>query len=231
MTPLLRRRLAIVVLLATLFTGLWQVGKAGIASLYYFPAAYALEQWQRATTKPEAEALQSAQHHIGAALSLQPQNPHYQLVAAKINEWAWYSGMLSTTAVSQNEQIYLQAIALRPQWPVAYADYGYFLATVQQRLADAWQQFALAERYGAYLPDVHRKILQVAFANWPALTVAQKAAVFRRVEHAIGGPLQADTFRLIRLYQQQRQQCIYLRKKLADKPAWSLVQQRLCPAG
>ena len=230
MTALQRRRFAIVVLLVVLLTALWQVGKAGIASLYYFPAAYALEQWQQFTAKPEVEALQSAQQHIGAALNLQPQNPHYQLVAAKINEWAWYSGMLSTAAVSQNEQIYLQAIALRPQWPVAYADYGYFLATVQQRLADAWQQFALAEHYGAYLPDVHQKILQVAFANWPALTVAQKAAVFRRVEHAIGGPLQRDTFRLIQLYQQQRQQCIYLRKKLADKPVWPQVRQRLCPA-
>lgn len=228
MTVLQRRRFAILVLLTALLTALWQVGKAGLASLYYFPAAYALEQWQLSTEKPETAALQSAQQHIGSALELQPQNPHYQLVEAKINEWAWYSGMLSTDAVSQNEQIYLQAIALRPQWPVAYADYGYFLATVQQRLADAWQQFAQAERHGAYLPDVHQKILQVAFANWNALTVAQKAALFRRVEHAIGGPLQAETFRLIQLYQQQRQQCIYLRKKLSDKPVWSQVRQRLC---
>lgn len=230
MTALLRRRSAIVLLLLVLVAALWPVCKAGIASLYYFPAAYALEQWQKASTKPEAAALQSARQQIAGALHWQPHNPHYQLVAAKIAEWAWYSGVLSTEAISQNERIYQQAIALRPLWPVAYADYGYFLATVQQRLNDAWQQFALAERYGPYLPDVHEKILQVAFAYWPALTVAQKATVFQRVANAMGGPLQGDTIRIIQNYQQQRQQCLYLRKKLANSPAWPEVRQRLCPA-
>jgi len=230
MTAVLRRRSAILVLMAALVTALWPVCKAAIASLYYFPASHALEQWQQSPDKPAETALNDAQQQIAAALHWQPENPHYQLVAAKIAEWAWYGGVLTTAAISHNEKIYQHAIALRPHWPVAYADYGYFLATVQQRLSDAWQQFALAERYGPYLPDVHKKILQVAFANWPELTVAQKATVFQRVANAMGGPLQADTIKIIQRYQQQRQQCIYLRKKLADKPVWPEISPRLCPA-
>lgn len=230
MNPLLLRRGLILSGLFLLLALMWPVIKAGIASLYYFPAAYAVEQWQQSSAKPEAAQLQSAQEQINAALSWQPQNPHYQLMSAKIAEWAWFSGQLSTADISKNEQIYQQAIVQRPKWPVAYADYGYFLATVQLRLADAWTQLQLAEQHGAYLPEVHEKILLVAFSNWHALSVAQKAAVFARVARAMGGPLQTNTLRLIKQYQLERQQCIYLRKRLAAQDIWTDVQHQLCPA-
>lgn len=229
MKPLLLRRSLIIGGLGVLLALIWPVIKAGVASLYYFPAAYAVEQWQQSSAKPEAAQLQMAQEQINTALSWQPQNPHYQLMAAKIAEWAWFSGQLSTDLISNNEQIYQRAIAQRPSWPVAYADYGYFLATVQLRLADGWAQLQLAEQHGGYLPEVHEKILLVAFSNWHALTVAQKAAVFARVANAMGGPLQANTIRLIKQYQLERQQCIYLRKKLAAQDSWADVQRQLCP--
>lgn len=229
MKPLLLRRSLIIGGLGILLALIWPVIKAGVASLYYFPAAYAVEQWQQSSAKPEAAQLQMAQEQINTALSWQPQNPHYQLMAAKIAEWAWFSGQLSTDLISNNEQIYQRAIAQRPSWPVAYADYGYFLATVQLRLADGWAQLQLAEQHGGYLPEVHEKILLVAFSNWHALTVAQKAAVFARVANAMGGPLQANTIRLIKQYQLERQQCIYLRKKLAAQDSWADVQRQLCP--
>jgi hypothetical protein len=230
MSPLLLRRGLILCGLCALLVLMWPVVKAGLASLYYFPAAYAVEQWQKSSDKPSAEQLHSAQQQIQLSLQWQPQNPHYQLMAAKIAEWAWFSGQLSTEAISKNEQIYQHAIAQRPSWPVAYADYGYFLATVQLRLADAWQQLELAEKYGAYLPEVHEKILLVAFSNWSALSVAQKATVFGRVAAAMGGPLQGNTIRLIKQYQLERQQCIYLRKKLAASAHWTDVQRQLCTA-
>lgn len=226
-----QRRILIPIALVLLAAAMWPVLKASLASLYYFPAAYAVEQWQQSAEKPEAKQIEQAKSHIAAALHWQPDNPHYQLMAAKIAEWGWFSGLLSTDALSANEQIYQQAIAQRPDWPVAYADYGYFLATVQQRLTDAWLQFALAEQHGAFLPEVHEKILAVAFANWPALTVAQKAAVFRRVQTAIGGPLQAKTIKLIRQYKQQRLQCLYLRKQLTEPALRSQVVGQLCPQG
>ena len=148
MSALVLRRALIVASMLALMVAMWLVTKAGIASLYYFPAAYAVEQWQKASDKPDAEQLQRAQLQIASALAWQPQNPHYQLMAAKIAEWAWFSGQLSTAAISKNEQIYQHAIAQRPDWPVAYADYGYFLATVQLRLADGLAQLELAARHG-----------------------------------------------------------------------------------
>lgn len=230
MSALIVRRTVIVGAVVMLLALMWPVMKAGIAGLYYFPAAYAVEQWQQSTAKPDSDQLSTAQAQIAAALQWQPENPHYQLMAAKIAEWAWFSGQLSTELINKNEQIYQQAIAQRPSWPVAYADYGYFLATVQLRLADAWIQLQRAEQHGAYLPEVHEKILLVAFSNWHALDVAQKAKVFARVAEAMGGPLQTNTIRLIKQYQLERQQCIYLRKKLAAAAIWPDLQRRLCPA-
>ncbi len=230
MSALVLRRALIVASMLALMVAMWLVTKAGIASLYYFPAAYAVEQWQKASDKPDAEQLQRAQLQIASALAWQPQNPHYQLMAAKIAEWAWFSGQLSTAAISKNEQIYQHAIAQRPDWPVAYADYGYFLATVQLRLADGLAQLELAARHGGYLPEVHEKILLVSFSNWAALTVAQKAAVFARVAAAMGGPLQGNSIRLIKQYQLERQHCIYLRKRMAANDAWPEVRRQLCPA-
>lgn len=230
MNSVLLRRSLVVGSLIALSLAVWPVAKSAVASTYYFPAAYALEQWQKSSEKPDTEQLQSAQEQIQAALQWQPQNPHYQLMAAKIAEWAWFSGLITTDLISKNERIYQQAIAQRPSWPVAYADYGYFLATIQFRLGDAWQQLELAEKYGGYLPEVHEKILLVAFSNWSALSVAQKSVVFARVANAMGGPLQVNTVRLIKQYQLERQQCIYLRKKLASSQAWPYVQAKLCPA-
>lgn len=228
MNGLLWRRIAIGCGFVALVVATWSPIKAGVASLYYFPASYAVNQWQQSTTKPESQQLLDAQEHINNALAWQPENPHYQLMAAKIAEWAWFSGQLSTDAIAKNEQIYQHAIALRPDWPVAYADYAYFLATVQFRLADAWQQLELAQQHGAHLPEVHEKILVVAFSNWSALSVQQKAAVFTRVASAIGGPLQGNTIKLVKQYQMQRQQCIFLGKRLATHPAWPNVQRQLC---
>lgn len=230
MNALMLRRGMILLAMVTLTILMWSSLKAGLANLYYFPAAYALEKWQNSTAKPDSEELTAAQQHISSAVHWQPQNPHYQLTAAKIAEWAWYSGQLSTELVSKNEQIYQDAIAQRPHWPVAYADYAYFLATVQLRLSDAWEQLQLAERYGQFLPEVHEKFLQVAFSNWKALDVEKKAEAFARVAAAMGGPLQHNTIRLIKQYQLERQQCIYLRKKLAGSERWPDVQRRLCPA-
>lgn len=231
MNSLLLRRVMIAVGLLVLPMLLWPAIKAGIGSLYYFPAAYAVEQWQKSTDKPATEQLTSAQEDIAQAVFWQPDNPHYQLMAAKIAEWAWFSGQLSTAEISKNEQIYQRAIAMRPSWPVAYADYGYFLATAQLRLADAWLQLQQAEQHGRYLPEVHEKILLVAFSNWPALSVEQKSAVFQRVAAAMGGPLQRETIRLIKQYKQEKQQCIFLRKRLQAAAVWPQLQRQLCGAG
>ncbi len=225
-TALLGRRLIIVGCIALLVAAMSMVWRAGMASLYYFPASFRLEQWDKASEKPQADDLAATAELAKAALAYQPDNPHYLLLNAKINEWRWYSGVLSSAEIAANEAIYQQAIALRPSWPVAYADYGYFLAATQLRLTEAWQQLVLARQKGPYLPEVQQKNLSVAFSFWPQLSVAQKAEVYQQVELGMSGALANVTRTTIQQYQKQQLVCQYLRVK--QSPVWPKVQSSIC---
>lgn len=228
-TRLLASGLLAVMVLALLLLA----GRAGLASLYYFPASFALQQWQSQqnndlNARPTTEQLQRAQSLLTQAVALQPQNPHYLLTLAKINEWAWYSGAMDSRSVAQNEAIYQQAIALRPDWPVAYADFAYFRAVIQGRLSDSWELLAQATAKGPYLPEVQQKWLSIAFSQWPQLSVAQKAQVWQRVEMGVRGPLRAVTLRQIKNFSMQRQSCILLSRRLFAETFWPQLRPVVC---
>jgi hypothetical protein len=222
------RRLSILALAAVTVALLALSFQAGLASLYYFPAQFRLEQWEKSTDKPTSADLAHTAELIANAVRLQPDNPHYLLLSAKVNEWRWYSGELSSAQIKANEQLYQQAIALRPSWPVAYADYAYFLAVTQFRLTDAWQQLQLATERGAYLPQVQQKFLSVAFSFWQSLSVQQKAEVYRRVELGFAGALFEQTRRAVEQAGKQSQICRYLRLKQDGQPVWQKVRQNVC---
>lgn len=225
-SALVSRRFVIVgaiLLLSAVLTSVW---RAGLASLYYFPASFRLEQWDKANVKPQADDLIATASLAKSALELQPDNPHYLLLNAKINEWSWYSGVLNSSDVAANEAIYQKAIALRPSWPVAYADYAYYLAVTQLRLTEAWQQLMLARQKGRFLPEVQQKYLAVAFSFWPQLSVAQKADVYQQIELGMSGALFATTRAAIQQFNKQQLVCQYLRvKRSAVLPK---VQNSLC---
>ncbi len=225
-TAVLSRRVVIVVAIGLLSTLMAMVWQAGLASLYYFPASFRLEQWDKANAKPDADDLTGTAQLAEAALAYQPDNPHYLLLKAKVNEWRWYSGVLSSADVAANEAIYQQAIALRPSWPVAYADHAYFLAVTQLRLTEAWQQLMIARQKGPYLPEVQQKFLAVAFSFWPQLSVAQKADVYRQIELGMSGALFFTTRASIQQFNKQQLVCQYLRVKRS--PVWLKVQDNLC---
>ncbi len=226
MSALLWRRLWLCGLAVSVAALMGLAVQAGVASLHYFQAAFALERWQQ--DKPDAAQYQHAAAAIAAAAELQPGNPHYLLMRAKINEWGWHTGYLNTDALAKNESLYLQAIALRPDWPVAYADYGYYLGFTQFRLTEAWTQMQLALRYGAYLPQVHQKFLSLSFQYWQYLSAGQKAEVFRYLQRTVFGELGGQTIRLVTQFQLQRQVCIYLSRRVAERTEWPQLQSRLC---
>lgn len=225
-TTLLGRRLVIIGCMALLLAVMSLVWRAGLASLYYFPASFRLEQWDKVNVKPQADDLAATAELAQSALALQPDNPHYLLLNAKINEWRWFSGVLSSAEVAANEAIYQKAIALRPSWPVAYADHGYFLAATQLRLTEAWQQLLVARQKGPYLPEVQQKFLAVAFSFWPQLSVAQKAEVYRLIEAGMSGALFNITRSTVQQFNKQQLVCQYLRVK--QSPVWHKVQTNLC---
>lgn len=227
MSPILRRRMLLTVLALPLAGLMFLAGQAGIASLYYFQAAFALDHWQQ--QPPVADDYQQAATAISQAAALQPGNPHYLLMQAKINEWGWHSGYLNTEALAGNEALYQQAIALRPDWPVAYADYGFFLGHTQFRLTDAWTQMTLARQHGAYLPQVQQKFLSLSFQYWPYWSAGQKAEIFKYLQQTLFGHLSGQAIALVQQFKLQRQSCLYLRRRAATEPQWPQVERQLCP--
>ena len=222
------RRFLIVIFAAAVSVLLVLSFNAGLASLYYFPAQFRVEQWEKSADKPAATDLQHTAELVANAVRLQPDNPHYLLLSAKINEWRWYSGVLSSADIKANEQLYQHAIALRPSWPVAYADYAYFLAVTQFRLTDAWQQLQLARQHGAFLPEVIDKYLVVTFSNWQLLSVAQKAQVFKLVESSFLSPRMPLLSRRIKQFGKANLFCLYLQSKLANEPGWPSARPAVC---
>jgi len=222
------RRGALMLLVAGVLALMLPALQAGLASLYYFPAQFRLDQWNKSSDKPAADDLAHTAELVANAVRLQPDNPHYLLLSAKVNEWRWYSGVLSSSDILANEQLYQRAIAMRPSWPVAYADYAYFLAITQFRLTDAWQQLELAKQYGAFLPEVMDKYLLVAFSNWPLLSVAQKAEVFQMVETSFLSARRPLLSRRIKEYGKENLFCLYLQSKLASEPTWPSARTAVC---
>lgn len=220
------RQLCLLTLVFPLAGLMLLAAQAGYASLYYFQATFALERWPQ--QQPDLAEYNKTFAAISAASRLQPNNPHYLLVQAKIIEWGWHSGHVPTSALTGNEALYQQAIRLRPDWPVAYADYGYYLGHTQFRLTDAWEQMRLARSHGAFLPQVQQKFLSFSFQYWRYLSASQKAEIFVYLQQTLFGHLQNQTIDLIRQFNMQRLSCIYLSRRAAAEPDWARLQPRLC---
>ncbi len=224
---LLRRRLLALVLLIgnlLLFVPVWQ---AGMASANFFRVQFLLNEWDKNSDNLTPERYQQAQRLMEATLAKEPDHPHYLLSMAKVLEWGWFKGLRPASDMAVVESFYQQAIQLRPHWPNAYADYAWYLSTVQFRLTDAFTQLALAEQYGPYMPEVLQRTLAVVYSQWPHLNAAQKAMGYRVLAQSIeANPrLYNSVLQLVKQYRMQRLGCIYLQARPAQYSA--LAEQRL----
>lgn len=192
-----------------------QVWRAGMASAYFFQVQHLLTQWDNNPEQFTEQGFQQADLLMQHTLDLEPDHPHYLLTMAKIQEWGWFKGFKPASSMDGVEAYYQQAIALRPQWPNAYADYAWYLSTVQFRLTDALAQLALADQYGRYTPAVLHRSLAVYFSQWQHLSVVQKAQAYQVLARSIA--LNQRYYRPIRdlvtQYRMQRLGCIFLRKQ------------------
>jgi len=221
-----RRMIALLLFVGTLLL-LVPVWHAGMASANYFRVQFLLNEWTKNGDKLTPERYQQAQHLMAAALANEPDHPHYLLSMAKVLEWGWYKGLRPASDMAVVESYYQQAIQLRPQWPNAYADYAWYLSTVQFRLTDAFTQLALAEQYGPYMPEVLERTIAVVYSQWPHLNAAQKALAYRVLAHSIEAkpPLYNQVLQRVKQYRMQRLGCIFLQARPAKYSA--LAQQRL----
>lgn len=217
----------ILLLLVGLFWLFTMVWRAGWASVNYFQVQHWLYQWNSDSSQLSEAQFQAATTAMEKVLALEPEHPHYLLMMAKVQEWGWYKGYLATEQMTAVESYYTKAIELRPAWAVAYADYAWYLSSVQFRVTEAFTQLQLAKQYGPYLDDVQHRTLAVAFSRWNYLSIAQKAFAYQtlaqvvRAHYAVYG----KTLALVRTYKMQRLGCIFLRSQLNE--ATPLVSQRI----
>lgn len=221
------KRLSIVLLAGVTLWMLTLVWRAGWASMNYFQVQHWLYQWNSDSSQLTETQFQAADAAMQKVLQLEPEHPHYLLMMAKVQEWGWFKGYVATEQMAGVEQYYQDAIRLRPAWAVAYADYAWYLGSVQFRLTDAFTQIALAKQYGPYLDDVQHRTLAVAFSRWNYLTVQQKALAYQTLAKVVASPhaIYGKTLALVRNYQMQRLGCIYLRTQL--RQASPLTEQRV----
>jgi hypothetical protein len=187
----------------------------GLASAYYFKANYYLELWQRRPETLDLNSWQQAADAIETAAKLHPHHPHYLIIQAKINEWAWYKGLKTSVQIIVNEQLYQLAIKLRPTWPDAYADYAYYLGIVNFRVSDALAQLEKAKIYGPFSPTILQRTLLISGKHWRLLNGEQKAQSFKALEQMVKNS--SSTYKqavdISKGYKLTRPFCIYLRLK------------------
>lgn len=225
-----RRRMLALLLAAGTLLLLLPVWQAGMASANFFRVQFLLNEWDKNSENLTPERYQQAQQLMEISLNKDPKHPHYLLSMAKVLEWGWYKGFRPASEMAVVENYYQQAIQLRPNWPNAYADYAWYLSTVQFRLTEAFAQLALADQYGPYMPQVLHRTLAVVYSQWPHLNAAQKALGYRVLTRTLDAnpSIYNPVLQLVKQHQMQRLGCIYLRaRQTTDQPYSPLAQQRL----
>lgn len=222
----LSRALAIPALLL-LAASVWHIAPKGLASAWYFKANNALELWSEYPTLFSQHSWQQASQAIDQAIRLDPEHPHYLLTKAKMHEWGWYGGWLTSKELEQTEQYYLRAIKARPRWPNAYADYGYYLGVTQFRITEAFEQLQLAKHYGPFQPETLLRQLAVGLLRWDKLNPQQKTSTLNALKNAVlaGKLIYGQALLITRQAKQTQLACTYL--TLSSKDFLLAMQQRI----
>ncbi|MBT1064569.1 hypothetical protein KJY73_13345 [Bowmanella sp. Y26] len=192
---------------------IWQVPalyQSAQGNIQYYVVDEALQKWQKGEV-PTEEAYQQILNAANRALESQPESAHYILTLAKVLEWGMHFHF-ETSGAEILIPLYKKAISLRPEWPVAYADYGFVLAFWGNDLPGAVNQLQQAEYYGPFLPEVLRQQLGVGLAKWDALSPTDKAWLLKISGRAAEGHWSSlATLRdLVAKYQREIVVCAYL---------------------
>lgn len=219
---------------ALLLVGLtaWHIVPIGLASAWYFKANYFVELWVKNQPLLTEESWKQASEAIDKAIELHPKHPHYLLTKAKINEWGWYAGLMTTKELEQTETYYKDAIQARPLWPNAYADYAYYLGVTQFRITEAFEQLELAKKYGPYMPETSLRELALGLSRWSLLNGQQKTETFYAMDKALqsGQSSYFQSLNIIRSTGKVELACTYFRtsKNSLPEPIRQLIKDDLC---
>lgn len=208
------------------------VAPVGLANAWYFKANHYLGLWTEQQALFGLDSWQQASLAIDKAIRLHPKHPHYLLTKAKINEWGWYGGLMTSKELEQTEQYYIQAIEVRPTWPNAYADYAYYLGVTQFRITEAFEQLRLAKRYGPYMPETLLRQLAIGLLRWSNLNPTQKTDTLQALKNAVqaGYPTYVKALAVVKETQQTALACSYLNssKKAFTPQLHKRIQKDFC---
>lgn len=210
-----------------LAASVWHLAPTGLASVWYFKANNSIELWAKQPALFSLEQWQQASMATDQAIRLHPGHPHYLLTKAKVNEWGWYGGFMTSKELEQTEQYYKDAIKARPNWPNAYADYAYYLGVTQFRITEAFEQLQLARQYGPFQPETLLRQLAVGFLHWDKLNTMQKTNTLQALKQTVLAdyPLYGKARLIVRETKQSKQACTFL--TLHSKDFTPDIQKRI----
>ena len=149
-----------------IFLGYQAVKMLG-ANLNFYQAFQLEKYWQKSESLSSITQFEQALNAIGKANTLHPNNPHYLITQGLIYEWGGISETVDKSKQAelllQAKQYYLNAVELRPTWPVTWATLAVLkwrLEEIDQEMIDFLKQ---ADKYGQHTEEVSRAWLDVGF--------------------------------------------------------------------
>lgn len=163
----LTNKTVIIVIALILLICCWQAIKMSKANLDFYSAHQLTEFWRDNNLKNTNQYDQALQA-IESANALHPNNPLYIVTQGLVYEWGaiadlYENEQLKRELLMQAKVYYLNAVKLRPTWPVTWATLAILkwrLGEIDQQLIDYLHQ---ADKYGPYVMEVHQAWLEVSF--------------------------------------------------------------------
>jgi hypothetical protein len=183
------RVLLIAVAGVLLCAGIYSATLRGLADAEYTQARLLVGLAAPGAPAPRAERVSGALAHLGEALRLEPDNPHFVEQFARMHELqaiALAAGdPAARQALRQSAAAFRLAARIRPGSPYVWAD----LARVKLRLDDMDFEFygALerAARLGPWEPAVQLAIVDIGLAAWSLLAAPARDWVVGALDRAL----------------------------------------------
>ena len=149
--------------------GFFQTARFGAASLDYYLVKNIIDDWQNTLNNTDKADYARANKAIAEAQTSHPSHPLYRDLQGQLLEWAAIKKFSDPQgALIEAKNYYLNAIKLRPAWPVSYAS----LTFIKWRLGefDDEMKFYLeqANKFGPLKSEVHVLYVELGLALYAA---------------------------------------------------------------
>lgn len=161
----LRNNPIIALVLLCSILGFVQTCRFGGASLDYYFVKNLVDNWEDNIDSKTQDDYLRANKAIASAQSAHPTHPLYRDLQGQLLEWGALAGFEDEhKALDSAKSYYLNAIKLRPTWPVSYAS----LSVIKWRLGEFDDELALylsnADKFGPLKAEVHILFVELGLA-------------------------------------------------------------------